>query len=304
VKGAVQRLESLAVFDALAAGTSGEARRYVLLDVFTDVPLQGNALAVFTDARGIASETMQGIARELNLSETVFVVPARESGDCRLRIFTPSRELPFAGHPVLGAAFLAGAALGRDTIALETEGGVVEVKLRREGGRVAFGWMRQPTPTWRAYEQAAELLPALGVEGSGLPVEAYTNGPIHVYVELDMDAVARLRPDVVALGALGEVCVSCFAGAGRSWKTRMFAPALGVAEDPATGSAAGPLAVHLARHGRIAFGEEILIRQGAEIGRASLLHARAEGSAERVDSVEVGGTALIVGAGELLLPAS
>jgi trans-2,3-dihydro-3-hydroxyanthranilate isomerase len=84
----------------------------------------------------------------------------------------------------------------------------------------------------------------------------------------------------------------------------MFAPALGVAEDPATGSAAGPLAVHLARHGRIAFGEEILIRQGAEIGRASLLHARAEGSAERVDSVEVGGTALIVGAGELLLPAS
>ncbi|HEY2397477.1 MAG TPA: PhzF family phenazine biosynthesis protein [Solirubrobacteraceae bacterium] len=298
----MQRLESLAAFDALAAGAAGNARRYVLLDVFTDVPLRGNALAVFTDARGIGSATMQRIARELNLSETVFILPARAGGDCRLRIFTPSRELPFAGHPVLGSAFLVGAALGRDALALETEGGVVEVELRREGGRVAFGWMRQPTPTWQAFERAAELLRALGVERSGLPVEQYVNGPIHVYVELDGDAVARLRPDLAALGALGDVGVSCFAGSGRSWKTRMFAPALGVAEDPATGSAAGPLAVHLARHGRIAFGEEIEIRQGAEIGRASLLHARVEGSAERIESVEVGGAALIVGAGELLLP--
>jgi trans-2,3-dihydro-3-hydroxyanthranilate isomerase len=299
----VQRLEGVAAFDALAAGAAGDARRYVLLDVFTDVPLQGNGLAVFTDARGIASETMQRIARELNLSETVFIVPAREGGDLRLRIFTPSQELPFAGHPVLGSALLAGTALGRDTLALETEGGVVEVELRREGGRVVFAWMRQPTPTWRAFEQAPELLLALGVERSGLPVEEYVNGPVHVYVELDDDAVARLRPDLVALAGLGDFGVSCFAGAGRSWRTRMFAPALGVAEDPATGSAAGPLAVHLARHGRIAFGEEIEIRQGAEIGRASLLYARVEGSAERIDRVEVGGAALLVGAGELLLAA-
>jgi trans-2,3-dihydro-3-hydroxyanthranilate isomerase len=104
-----------------------------------------------------------------------------------------------------------------------------------------------------------------------------------------------------ALADLGELCVSCFAGRGRSWKTRMFAPALGVAEDPATGSAAGPLAVHLSRHGRIAFGEEIEIRQGAEIDRASLLHARAEGSPERIERVEVGGAAVIVAGGEFLV---
>jgi trans-2,3-dihydro-3-hydroxyanthranilate isomerase len=125
-----------------------------------------------------------------------------------------------------------------------------------------------------------------------------------VYVELAGEAaVARLRPDLGKLGELGELCVSCFAGAGRSWKTRMFAPGLGVAEDPATGSAAGPLAVHLARHGRIAFGEQIEIRQGAEIGRASLLYARADGAGERIERVAVGGAAVTVGGGELRLPA-
>jgi trans-2,3-dihydro-3-hydroxyanthranilate isomerase len=298
----VQRLERLAALDALAPGAV-KARRYVLLDVFTDVPLEGNPLAVFTDAAGLCGETMQRIAHELNLSESVFVLPAREDGDFRLRIFTPTSELPFAGHPVLGAAFLAGAALGSDAVSLETEAGLVEVELRRDAVRVTFGWMRQPTPTWGAYEQADELLLAVGVASSGLPVEVYTNGPVHVYVELAGEtAVARLRPDLSRLRELGEVCVSCFAGAGLSWKTRMFAPALGVAEDPATGSAAGPLAVHLARHGRIAFGQQIEIRQGAEIGRPSLLHAIAEGSRERIERVAVGGAAVIVGGGELRLP--
>jgi trans-2,3-dihydro-3-hydroxyanthranilate isomerase len=131
-------------------------------------------------------------------------------------------------------------------------------------------------------------------------VEAYANGPLHVYVELqDEGAVAELRPDMRALAGL-EACANCFAGRGKSWKTRMFAPAHGVSEDPATGSAAGPLAVHLARHGRIAFGEEIEIRQGVEIGRPSVLHARAAGSRERVERVEVGGSAVIVARGEFL----
>jgi trans-2,3-dihydro-3-hydroxyanthranilate isomerase len=272
------------------------------VDAFTDVPLQGNALGVFTDARGISPETMQRLARELNLSETVFMLPASGQDDCRIRIFTPTRELPFAGHPVLGAAFVAGSALERDAVVLETGAGPVHVELAREAGRVVFGRMRQPIPTWRAYEHETELLLALGVERSGLPVEAYENGPVHVYVELDSEAaVAQLRPDIGALAGLGGLCVSCFAGGGRSWKTRMFAPALGVAEDPATGSAAGPLAVHLSRHGRIAFGEEIEIRQGAEIDRASLLHARAEGSPERIERVEVGGAAVIVAGGEFLV---
>jgi trans-2,3-dihydro-3-hydroxyanthranilate isomerase len=114
-------------------------------------------------------------------------------------------------------------------------------------------------------------------------------------------AVSALRPDMQALAALGELGASCFAGGERHWRTRMFAPALGVEEDPATGSAAGPLAVHLSRHGRIAFGEEIEIAQGAEIGRPSLLYAFAGGSAAHVERVEVGGSGVLIGAGELLL---
>jgi trans-2,3-dihydro-3-hydroxyanthranilate isomerase len=160
--------------------------------------------------------------------------------------------------------------------------------------------MRQPIPTWEPYEQADRLLTALGVESSGLPVEAYRNGPQHVYVELASEqAVVSLQPDMAALAGLPGIGVGCFAGAGGCWKSRYFAPALGVAEDPATGSAAGPLAVHLARHGRIGFGQEIQISQGAEIGRPSRLYARAAGAPDRIDSVEVAGAAVIIARGEL-----
>lgn len=275
---------------------------YVLLDVFTDTPLQGNQLAVFADARGVPEQDMQRLARELNLSESVFVFPPEQGGDASIRIFTPGGELPFAGHPVLGSAIVVGGALGKDTVVLETPGGLVPVRLRlgEEGDRVASGWMEQPIPTWELYPREAELLKALGVERSGLPVEVYDNGPHHVYVELESkDAVAALAPNTGALAKLGQVEVNCFAGSGKHWKTRMFAPALGVPEDPATGSAAGPLAVHLSRHGRIAFGEEIEISQGVEIGRPSLLYAWAEGEGETIERVEVGGSAVIVGRGEL-----
>jgi trans-2,3-dihydro-3-hydroxyanthranilate isomerase len=297
-----QHVEELAAFDPLGGLPAGDVRRYVVVDVFTRAPLEGNGLGVFTDARGLSTKTAQRLARELNLSETVFLLPAREGGDCRLRIFTPTSELPFAGHPVLGAAFVVGWALGRDTLGLETGVGLVRVELVREGGRLVFGRMRQPIPTWRPYEREAELLHALGVERSGLPVEVYSNGPRHVYVELDSEeAVAGLRPDMSALQALGQMGVSCFAGSGASWKMRMFAPALGIHEDPATGSAAGPLSVHLSRHGRVPFGEEIEIRQGAEIARPSLLYARTAGTSERIDRVEVGGSAVIVAGGQFLV---
>jgi trans-2,3-dihydro-3-hydroxyanthranilate isomerase len=273
----------------------------VLLDVFTQTPLEGNQLAVFTDARDLSSQDMQRLARELNISETVFALPPEQGGDVRIRIFTPGGELPFAGHPVLGSAIVVAGALQRDAVTLETAVGLVQVRLRREGDRVASGWMQQPIPSWQPYEHEAELLDALGVKRSGLPVEVYENGPRHAYVELESDdAVAALAPDMHALAELGDVGANCFAGSGRSWKTRMFLPALGVPEDPATGSAAGPLAVHLARHRRIAFGEEIEIRQGAEIARPSLLYARAEGSSERIERVEVGGSAVIVGRGEFV----
>lgn len=272
---------------------------YTVIDVFTDAPLQGNQLGVFTDSSALSPGQMQRLAREMNFAESVFVLPAQKGGDAWIRIFTPQQELPFAGHPVLGAAFVIGEPLGAQSIRLETGAGVVALQLRREGGRIVYGSMQQPLPGVRRFEREPELLAALRVPGSRLPIECYRNGPSHVFVALESEeAVAAVRPDLGALAALGEYGVSCFAGKGRRWKTRMFAPGLGVPEDPATGSAAGPLAVHLSRNGAIAFGDEIEIRQGAEIGRPSVLHARAEGSRDAIERVEVGGSAVVVARGE------
>jgi len=276
--------------------------RYVICDVFTDRPLAGNPLAVFTDARVIPEAWVQPLAREINFSETVFVYPPEAGGHARIRIFTPVRELPFAGHPVLGSAFVLGGPLQLVELVLETGAGPVPVRLEREGPRIRFGRMAQPIPTVGPFPQAAALLAALGVERSELPVERYVNGPHHVFVRLPSEtAVARLAPDLAALARLPLSVASCFAGQGRRWKTRAFGPAEGVPEDPATGSAAGPLACHLARHGVIAFGGEIEIAQGAEIGRPSTLYARADGSRDAITRVEVGGSAVVVARGEFRL---
>jgi trans-2,3-dihydro-3-hydroxyanthranilate isomerase len=277
--------------------------RYVVADVFTDRPLEGNQLGVFTDGRDVDEGLMQRLARELNFSETVFVQPAEADGHARIRIFTPVAEIPFAGHPTLGTAFVLAAPLQLDEIRLETGSGVVPVRLDRDDGRITFGRMSQPLPSVEAFEDAEELLDVLGVERSELPVEVYDNGLLTVYVALGSEEeVAALHPDLGRLAALTTSNVSCFAGSGSRWKTRMFAPGSGVPEDPATGSAAGPLAFHLARHGRIAFGDEIAISQGAEIGRPSTLFARVDGTAEQVEAIEVGGSAVVVARGEFRLP--
>jgi trans-2,3-dihydro-3-hydroxyanthranilate isomerase len=277
--------------------------RYIVCDVFTERPLEGNQLAVFTDARELPEELLQPLAREMNFSETVFVYPAAGEGHARIRIFTPAVEVPFAGHPTLGAAFVLGGPMQLPEIRLETGAGVVPVQLEREGPRITFGWMSQPLPTVEPYEDDAALLDALGVERSELPVEVYDNGLVHVYVCLaSPEQVAALKPDLNRLAELsGLLGVNTFAGSGTQWKTRMFAPAGGVPEDPATGSAAGPLAVHLVRHGRVQTGEEIEVSQGAEIGRPSKLYARVGGTPDSIERVEVGGSAVIVARGEFRL---
>ncbi|PYN05926.1 MAG: 2,3-dihydro-3-hydroxyanthranilate isomerase [Candidatus Rokuibacteriota bacterium] len=277
--------------------------RYVICDVFTDAPLAGNPLAVFTDARLIPEKLLQPIAREMNLSETVFVYPAAKGGHARIRIFTPFNELPFAGHPVLGSAFVLAAPLQLPTIVLETGIGLVPIVLERDGPRITFGRMTQPLPTVSAEPAAAAIVAALGGVKPVLPVERYVNGPTHVLVTVgSTDDVAKLTPDFGALAKATSAGVSCFAGSGRHYKTRMFAPGHGINEDPATGSAAGPLACHLVRHGRLAPGDEIEISQGVEIGRPSTLFARASGMRERIESVEVGGCAVTVARGEFRLP--
>ena len=276
--------------------------RYVIADVFTDTPFHGNQLAVFTDAREIPEDKLQPIAREMNLSETVFVYKPEGDGHARIRIFTPTTEVPFAGHPTLGTAFVLAAPLQLGEIRLETMRGIIPVGLERDEQRIVFGRMEQPIPTVEPFAREEELLAAIGVERSELPVEVYDNGLEHVFVCLGSeDEVAALRPDISRISDLSSdvLGVNCIAGSGLSWKTRMFIPGGGISEDPATGSAAGPLALHLARHGRIEFGDEIEISQGAEVGRPSKLYARVDGSADDVQRVEVGGSAVIVARGEL-----
>ena len=275
----------------------------MICDVFTDKPLTGNQLAVFTDARLVPEHLLQPIAREMNFSETVFVYPAAKGGNARIRIFTPFTELPFAGHPVLGSAFVLAGPMQLPTIVLETGIGLVPVVLQREGAKIIFGWMTQPLPTVTAEPAATAIVAALGGVKPMLPVERYVNGPTHVLVTVaSPDEVAKLSPDLAALARATPAGVSCFAGSGLRWKTRMFAPGHGINEDPATGSAAGPLACHLVRHGLIQPGEEIEITQGVEIGRPSALFARAGGTRERIASVEVGGCAVTVARGEFRLP--
>ena len=236
--------------------------RYVVADVFTDTPLAGNQLAVFTDARDIPEELLQPLAKEMAFSETVFVYPTDAEAHVRIRIFAPATEIPFAGHPTLGTAFVLAQPMQLEVIAIETGSGVVPVWLEREGPKIVFGRMHQPIPTIEPFEEAP-LLAALGVERSELPVELYDNGMRFVYVALSSeDEVAALDPDSRALSRVpGFGGVNCFAGSGDRWKNRMFAPGQGVTEDPATGSAAGPLAVHLARHGRIGWGERSASRR-------------------------------------------
>ena len=267
------------------------AYRYVVADVFTDTPLTGNQLAVFTDGRGLDDATMQALALEIGFSETTFVLPPEQGGTARMRIFNPRHEMPFAGHPTLGTAFVLGAPLQLGVIALETGVGIVPVTLERdESGRIVFGRMTQPVPRVEAVEAPEVVLAAVGAERSLLPIELYDNGARHIVVTLEAAELGGLRPDGETIATFGITGVNCVAGAGSSWRSRMFWEH---GEDPATGSAAGPIACHLARHGLVGWGEEIVITQGVEMGRPSALHARAEGGEGLLDAVEVGGNAVV-----------
>ncbi|AIV36231.1 MULTISPECIES: PhzF family phenazine biosynthesis protein [Streptomyces] len=273
---------------------------YMVVDAFADRPLEGNPVAVFFDAGDLTAERMQQIAKEMNLSECTFVRPAEQGGDARIRIFTPVNELPFAGHPMLGTAVALGHTLGRDSLRLETAMGVIPFELSRDDAGAVSVRMRQPVPTWEPYEHAAELLDALGVEEPLTPVVAYRNGPRHVFVGVEsVPALSALRPDHRALSAFPDMAANCFAGSGTRWRTRMFSPAYGVVEDAATGSAAGPLAIHLARHGLAKYGEELRILQGVEMGRPSLMRAQADGTGDGIRTVHVGGNGAVVAEGTI-----
>lgn len=277
---------------------------YCILDVFSKRPLAGNQLAVFEDAADIPEHLLQPLAREIGFSETVYLTAGHDDADATARIFTPASEVPFAGHPTLGAAITYSMRTSAACVRLQTGRGVVTVSVEPGVGGSFRGSMLQPIPTVSTAPNAEAILGAIGVSRSELPVMVYDNGIAHVFVVLGSPAkVAALRPDFQALTELAGsiegalVGFNVLAGSGNRWKTRMFAPAAGVPEDPATGSAAGPLALHLARHGLIDWGQEITIEQGAELGRPSELHACAALTENRVGPITVSGHAVLVGGG-------
>jgi trans-2,3-dihydro-3-hydroxyanthranilate isomerase len=282
---------------------------YTVLDVFTDAPLTGNALAVFTEGEAVPSRLMLSAARELHLSETVFVLPGDEEADATVRIFTPHAELPFAGHPVLGTAFVIGESMDLETVRLRTGAGVVPITLTRQHGEIVYGEMEQPLPTVREFERQDELLDALGASRPVLPLEIYRNGPTHVMVGLaSPDQLTALDPDMSALARLGPIGIDCFAaaepaaeGAHTRVNSRVFCPGMGIPEDPATGSAAGPLVLHLARHGWYTPGRTLTISQGVEMQRPAELRARVDGTAENPIRIAVGGSAVVVAQGHFRL---
>jgi trans-2,3-dihydro-3-hydroxyanthranilate isomerase len=272
--------------------------RYTLCDVFTERPLAGNPLCVFTDARGLDAATMQALAREMNLSETAFVLPPEQGGHARLRIFTPAVELPFAGHPTLGTAFVLGGPMESVGLRLELAIGVVHVKLEREAARIAFGWLTLPPALPLDVENGPQILAALGASSASADLFAHQNGPEHIFVELPSEgAVSVLSPNFSALAHATKAGVFVFFFDGKYCRARCFAPGKGVNEDPATGSAVGPLCASLASSGRLGPGDILRVEQGVEMGRPSTLYARVlPGGA-----VELGGSARVVARGQFVI---
>jgi trans-2,3-dihydro-3-hydroxyanthranilate isomerase len=279
--------------------------RYVVVDAFTTTPLSGNPVAVFLDADDLSAQQMQALARELNLSETTFVLRAQHpNADHRVRIFTPVNELPFAGHPLLGTAVALGNICGASVLALETARGVIPFTVEYSNATATAASMRQPIPTWEPYEHTEFLLRALGIDEPTVPVIAYRNGPRHVLVGTSVERLVQLVPDHRMLAELPDMAAHAFARDGDRWRNRMFSPAYGVVEDAATGSAAGPLAIHLALHGFARFGDPVEILQGVEIGRPSTMHARIVGDGLHIERVDVWGCAVQVAQGSFHVPVS
>ncbi len=290
---------------------------YRIVDVFTELPLEGNPLAVLTDARGLDAATMQRIAREFNLSETVFVLPPERAGNAaRLRIFTPTMEMRFAGHPTLGASavVLSLGLVPADCMrfAVEELIGDIPIRVDRGAAPIKF-WLTTPSIAFGATfdpELCARVLGLSVADLLGLPPQRVSAGNPNVYIALrDPAAVDRAWIDLAGIRALhgGEAstdCVFVFAPTEHGAYSRMFAPEHGVIEDPATGSATGPLAAYMMRHGIADSrdGTTLVSEQGSKMGRRSFLHVAIHGD-NGSEGIEVGGSVVEFAHGTLAVPA-
>jgi len=299
--------------------------RYLHYDVFTDHVFGGNQLAVVLDGRGLSSETMQAIAKEMAFSETTFLLPAEQPGtDVRMRIFTPGDELPTAGHPTIGTTFaLARSGVierGRQQFVFGCGIGPVPVTMLWSGDDLSFVWMTQQLPTFGdpipdpARAAAALSLSPAAVAGTGQPVQVVSCGVPFLFVPL------TTRSAVDSAVVNGGVLESYFSAAKMSPHgvfvfspqpgdnratvySRMFAPELGVAEDPATGIASGPLGCYLVRHKIVPAdkADAMISLQGVKMGRPSHVHISVGVEGGEITSVRVGGEAVLAGEGTLYL---
>ena len=282
--------------------SNAQSYRYRVVDVFTDRPLEGNPLAVFPDASGIDDATMEKIARELNLSETTFVVPATRR-DCAagVRIFTPVRELPFAGHPTIGASFvLMDEGLvdsNSERFVLEEKVGPVSIRVDRSERPLI--WLRTPPIIEGVTFDRHICAQVLGLDPSDLlqiPPQLMSAGNPTLFIALkNKDAVDRAWFDSHGSAVLKEghrepMCVFVFSQTADGAYSRMFAPDYGIAEDPATGSSTGPLAIFMIRHGLVSGAPDtrFVSEQGRMMGRRSILHVHVFGE-QGVGGIDVGG---------------
>ncbi|MFZ0802152.1 MAG: PhzF family phenazine biosynthesis protein [Terriglobales bacterium] len=295
--------------------------QYVHLDVFTNQPYAGNQLAVFLDAEGMDERQMQRIANEMALPETTFVFPPEGSGtDARVRIFTPSQELPMAGSPTVGTTFaLAGAGrlrAGADKTVLGLGIGPTTVGLEWGQNGLRFAWMTQPIPTFGPIvTDVVAVAAALGIQpcdlaGGNLPVQVASSGVPFLYVALNsraaVDAAAVERTRLCTLlraVSLEELPVFLFspepADDGATVYSRMFAPVLGIPEDPGTGGASGPLGAYLLKYNAVSAktASRLVSLQGVRMGRPSHIHIALSIRAGVLEEVRVGGEAVVVGKG-------
>ncbi len=305
---------------------SEKTLRFYTCDVFTDTIFGGNQLAVIPEAEGLDDRTMQNIAKEFNFSETTFVLPpSRPDCDVRVRIFTPARELPFAGHPTVGTAHILAAtgriALNGDLTRVVFEEGVgpVPVEIEARGGQPVFASLgaARSLEFGPGTPPAAKLAPILGLREGDIgcgpyePAAASLGVPFLLVPLRDADAVSRAALQMDHWRTIADAwaadlylySIEIPGGDSGSVRARMFGPSVGVAEDPATGSAALTLCAFLAHlDGRSDFSTERWITQGVEMGRPSRLRIRASASGGKVRSLEVGGSTVPVSSGELLLP--
>jgi trans-2,3-dihydro-3-hydroxyanthranilate isomerase len=295
-------------------------RRFATLDVFTESRLAGNPLAVVLEPEGLDTPAMQKIAREFNLSETVFVFPPADKGNrAKLRIFTPARELPFAGHPTVGTAVLLGRldrGAAERTFVLEEKVGPVPCRVRPTGadsGRAAFDIPRLPEKQADLTDVAA-MAAGLGLKAAdigldGLAAARWSAGNPFSFVPVrGLDAIGRIRIDLArfdqAFGGGDHVGAFIFcretAEAGNSFHARMFAPTMGMHEDPATGSAVAAFAGYLAATGAYRDGDHVVgIEQGYEMGRASQIELTLRIAGGKLTGASIAGSAVVVTEGTL-----